>query len=122
MSQSESSVLELLLEGQAMPIVVETRSTAGSLFDQSRRCDTGSGSNQDEVIVYSSTSENDSIPFVDTNKTGTTKRSFPTRRSGEDIDAKPPSEDMKPFDTAYIPTHFHLIVSQAVLLLWYKLD
>ena len=75
MSQSESSVLGLL-EGQAVPTIVETCSTTGSLIDQSRRSATGSGSNQDEVIVHLSTSENDNISFVETKKTVTMSTFF----------------------------------------------
>ena len=65
MSQSESSVLGLL-EGQAMLAIVEMCSTTGSLIGQSCRSATGSGSNQDKVIVHLSTSENSNISIGET--------------------------------------------------------
>ena len=98
MSQSESSVIGLL-EGQAVPTIVETCSTTGSLIDQSRRSATGSGSNQDEVIVHLSTSGNSNISIGETNQTGIMSTFFSTTKKirGEDIDATPPREAMEPF-------------------------
>ena len=75
MSQSESSVLGLL-EGQVVPTIVETRSTTGSIIDQTSIISTRSGLNQDEIIAQLSTSESSSILVGETNKTGTMSTFF----------------------------------------------
>ena len=63
-----------------MPTIVEMRFTTGSLINQSCRSATGSGSNQDKVIVHLSTGENSDISIGETNQTSTMSTLYSTMK------------------------------------------